>query len=258
MGAGWVTTGLGLPGAARWVGGVSGAQAGCLLSVRPSADRAAGGHGVRQLRPCRLPTRAGCPAGGRGGTCRSRGLHSLAPLPGGEPAGPGLPVPLQPQGADHRVSSPHAPPLRGDPLSPPELCSVARRGAGSLLGGPVGSRQGPTLSSRSSWLVTAPPRGSHSAYWTHILAPPHTAANQGPPAWPTPPLQPGCNDPGPCSRPCTMQTLTPSPTPAGTWSPRSAQNRAWLTSLCAPSSVRWAPARQPQGAVPWPQPAQPW
>ena len=36
----------------------------------------------------------------------SRGPQSPGPLPGGEPAGPGLPVPLQPQGADHRVSSP--------------------------------------------------------------------------------------------------------------------------------------------------------
>ena len=36
----------------------------------------------------------------------------------------------------------------------------------------MGPRQGATLSSRSSWLVTAPPRGSHSAYRAHIPAPP--------------------------------------------------------------------------------------
>ena len=74
-----VTTGLGLAGAARWVGGVSGGQAGRLLWARPSVGRAAGGHGVRQLCPCRLPTRAGRPAGGRGGTC-GQGDSSHRPL----------------------------------------------------------------------------------------------------------------------------------------------------------------------------------
>lgn len=117
------------------------------------------------------------------------------------------------------MSSPRPPPLRGDPLSPPELCSVARRGAGSLLGGPVGSRQGPTLSSRSSWLVTAPPRGSHSAHWTHILAPPTHWCESGAPSLANPTLTawlqrprtlfPPLHDADPHSQPHPCRYLVP-------------------------------------------------
>ena len=89
------------------------------------------------------PEPGSTPTGGRGGTWAQGEPQSPGPLPGGEPAGPGLPVPLQPQGADHRVSSPQPPPLCRDPFGCPELCSITKCRAGGLLGGPVRPQQVP-------------------------------------------------------------------------------------------------------------------
>lgn len=46
--------------------------------------------------------------------------------------------------------------------------------------------------------------------------------------------------------------------PSGTWSLTVGMSRAWWTSPCAPSSVRWAPAQQLRGVARWQLPARPW
>lgn len=140
---GWVTLGLGLPWAVQWVESRA-RQVTCLEKLLSAGLLVGVGVCVWQLCPCKLHTRAReHPHRWQGWDLGSREPHSPGPLPGGEPAGPGLPVPLQPQGADHRVSSPQPPPLCRDPLGRPELCSITKCRAGGLLGGPVRPQQVP-------------------------------------------------------------------------------------------------------------------